>query len=172
MASFARKPDCSSAKHCTGLRYCGAWGILYSCTIILLVCVNNALHLNVPAYDEGLFSNFWRGVKWVLIAIIAPEVALLSAFSSSIRHGNYVASSENWKIKTIANPKQNEQSAHAIPRSSPSAGALVNIKAVQLFARFLVRDSLCDMDFMREWGVSQWTLKASPNSTDTPTTLE
>ncbi|KAF8537306.1 hypothetical protein BDD12DRAFT_645032, partial [Trichophaea hybrida] len=63
-------------------QYRGTWGILYSCLLTLLLCVYNAIHLNVPSQDEGLFSYryYRRMAKWAFIALIAPEVVLVCAY--------------------------------------------------------------------------------------------
>ncbi|KAF8537818.1 hypothetical protein BDD12DRAFT_806637 [Trichophaea hybrida] len=62
-------------------RYRGTWGILWSCTLTLILCVYNALHLNVPAQNEGRFSYryYVRGFKWAFVALIVPEAVLLFA---------------------------------------------------------------------------------------------
>jgi hypothetical protein len=62
-------------------RYRGTWGVLYSCTITLGLCVYTAIHLNIPARDERRVSFFLRKAKWAVIAILAPEVVLYTAWS-------------------------------------------------------------------------------------------
>ncbi|KAF8242337.1 hypothetical protein K440DRAFT_495513, partial [Wilcoxina mikolae CBS 423.85] len=61
-------------------QYRGTASILYSCIITLILCVYSALHPNVPAYGESRLVTYRRAVKWALIALIAPEVVLLSAY--------------------------------------------------------------------------------------------
>jgi hypothetical protein len=58
----------------------GTWGILYSNLFTLSLCVYSAIHLNVPAQGETSSAQFWRKTKWVLVAIVAPEVILYSAW--------------------------------------------------------------------------------------------
>ncbi|KAF8248679.1 hypothetical protein K440DRAFT_642097 [Wilcoxina mikolae CBS 423.85] len=62
-------------------KYRGSWGILWSCTLTLVLCVYNAIHLNVPAHDEGRYFNrfYLRAFKWTLVALIVPEAVLLFA---------------------------------------------------------------------------------------------
>jgi hypothetical protein len=60
--------------------YRGTTSILYSSIITLILCVYSALHPNVPAYGEGRLVIYRRAVKWALIALIAPEVVMLSAY--------------------------------------------------------------------------------------------
>jgi Zn-dependent protease len=44
----------------------GTWNLLYSCGFTLVLCVWTSIHLNVP--------------PWVVIALFAPEVVVLTAF--------------------------------------------------------------------------------------------
>ncbi|KAF8536719.1 hypothetical protein BDD12DRAFT_276022 [Trichophaea hybrida] len=60
-------------------RYRGTWGILYSCTLTLVLCVYNSLHLNVSAEDESQFSRYLRRIKWALTALVVPEDVLTFA---------------------------------------------------------------------------------------------
>lgn len=66
----------------------GTWSLLYSCVFTLFLCVYSAIHINIPARGEPGNAHFWRKVKWVVIAIFAPEVVLYSAWQQY-----YIASS-------------------------------------------------------------------------------
>ncbi|PMD28468.1 hypothetical protein NA56DRAFT_548989, partial [Hyaloscypha hepaticicola] len=57
----------------------GTWGLLYSCTFTLGVCVWTSIHLNVPP-KESPSTSWRRQVKWLFIAVFAPEVVLFTAF--------------------------------------------------------------------------------------------
>lgn len=57
----------------------GTWNLLYSCLFTLTLCVWSAIHLNIPPQGERQRTQLLRKVKWVLIAIFAPEVALFTA---------------------------------------------------------------------------------------------
>ena len=57
----------------------GTWSLLYSCVFTLVLCVWTAIHLNVPSYHESQTSQWLRKLKWVLLAIIAPELGLYTA---------------------------------------------------------------------------------------------
>ncbi|KAF8539509.1 hypothetical protein BDD12DRAFT_882216 [Trichophaea hybrida] len=116
-------------------RYRGTWGILYSCTITLLLCVYNAMHLNVPAYDEGRFANFWRGIKWALIAIVAPEVTLLAAFFQFYQAWRLCMQLEELKGNSIGNPDSIGQSANAISLAYPPASERVQAIIFHWFSR-------------------------------------
>jgi hypothetical protein len=62
----------------------GTWSILYSCLFTLLLCVYTAIHLNVPPFYDTTLSFYLRKVKWVLIAVFAPEIVLYTAFEQFI----------------------------------------------------------------------------------------
>ena len=57
----------------------GTWSLLYSCIFTLVLCVWTAIHLNVPSYRESTISQWLRKLKWVLLAIIAPELGVYTA---------------------------------------------------------------------------------------------
>ena len=59
----------------------GTSDILWSCLITLAACVYNALHLNVPPAKEGKSRFYRRKLKWVAVALFAPEIVLFCAFT-------------------------------------------------------------------------------------------
>ncbi|KAI0847574.1 hypothetical protein F5Y00DRAFT_263484 [Daldinia vernicosa] len=54
--------------------------ILWSCILTLTACIYTALHLNISR-KPCLKKRLWSKVRWVFIAIIAPEAAVYMAFS-------------------------------------------------------------------------------------------
>ena len=64
----------------------GTADILWSCLLTLLACVYTALHLNIPPPGR---TTFWRlfliKVRWVAVALLAPEVVLYSAADQFFR---------------------------------------------------------------------------------------
>ncbi|KAA8911410.1 hypothetical protein FN846DRAFT_440923 [Sphaerosporella brunnea] len=62
-----------------GSRARGTFEILYSCTFTLALCVYTAIHLNVPP-PEPHFTFLRRKTKWALIALLAPELVLYTAW--------------------------------------------------------------------------------------------
>ena len=58
----------------------GTGSVLYSCVFTLGLCVWTALHLNIPPHGEGSWARWLRKVKWLLIALFAPEVVLYTAW--------------------------------------------------------------------------------------------
>jgi hypothetical protein len=58
----------------------GTWNLLYSCGFTLVLCVWTSIHLNVPPPHESAWLAWRRKMKWVVIALFAPEVVVLTAF--------------------------------------------------------------------------------------------
>jgi len=58
----------------------GTMAILQSCVLTLVACVYTAIHLNVPEKNDWQ-SLLLTKVKWVLLALFAPELVLFSAAS-------------------------------------------------------------------------------------------
>ncbi|KAM5385658.1 hypothetical protein ACJZ2D_000857 [Fusarium nematophilum] len=58
----------------------GTFRLLYSCLFTLTLCVYTAIHLNVPRRHETGAQWFWRKLKWVVVAIFAPELVLYAAY--------------------------------------------------------------------------------------------
>lgn len=63
------------------LPYRGTWGILYSCTFTLGLCVYTEIHLNIPARDDTVIIIWLRKLKWMFIALIVPEIVLYTAWA-------------------------------------------------------------------------------------------
>jgi hypothetical protein len=55
----------------------GTSDILRSCLLTIFLCTWTAIHLNVPGPGE---SNIFRKFKWVITAMLAPEVVLFMAW--------------------------------------------------------------------------------------------
>ena len=58
----------------------GTWSVLYSCVFTLSLCVWSAIHLNIPPRGEPPIRQWLRKTNWVIIAILATEVVLYSAW--------------------------------------------------------------------------------------------
>ncbi len=56
----------------------GTMAILQTCVLALFACVYTALHLNVPPKTDFL-STLATKTKWVIMALLAPEVVLYMA---------------------------------------------------------------------------------------------
>ncbi|KAF7947965.1 hypothetical protein EAE96_009035 [Botrytis aclada] len=58
----------------------GTWSLLYSCVGTLAACVYTAIHLNIPPTGEKAYFGWARKAKWVMIALLAPEIVAYTAF--------------------------------------------------------------------------------------------
>ncbi|KAI5810409.1 hypothetical protein BZA77DRAFT_271667, partial [Pyronema omphalodes] len=59
----------------------GTMSLLYSCTFTMFLCVYTAVHLNVPPPGEKKRYFYLRKTKWLLVALLAPEVVVYTAWS-------------------------------------------------------------------------------------------
>ena len=57
----------------------GTLDIIWSCVVTLGICVWAMLHLNVPAESDSQITLFLRRARWMVLAILAPELVLLYA---------------------------------------------------------------------------------------------
>ena len=57
----------------------GTIDIIWSCVVTLGICLWAMLHLNVPARTDGHFTLFLRRVRWMTLALLAPELVMLFA---------------------------------------------------------------------------------------------
>lgn len=57
----------------------GTIDILWSRVSTLFVCLWVMLHLNVPARDEAYWKIHLRKLKWLMLALLAPELVMLFA---------------------------------------------------------------------------------------------
>ena len=55
----------------------GTIDIILACFSTIFISLWVMLHLNVPASDEGIWTGFFRKVRWLLIGALAPEILLL-----------------------------------------------------------------------------------------------
>jgi hypothetical protein len=57
----------------------GTSDIIWSCVVTLTLSVYTAVHLNVPRAGESELKKWSAKLKWVLVAIFAPEIILYTA---------------------------------------------------------------------------------------------
>lgn len=62
----------------------GTFDILSTCIITLLLCVWTAIHLNVPP-PGGYWGPKLRKVRWMILALLAPEIVALVAWDQRKR---------------------------------------------------------------------------------------
>ena len=72
----------------------GTSDILWSCIVTLTACVYTAIHLNVPPPQQGRWQFLWRKLKWVALALFAPEIVLYCALTQLL---------QAWKFKNEMN---------------------------------------------------------------------
>lgn len=82
----------------------GTWQILYSCVFTLVLCVYTAIHLNVPAKSDTALRFWLRKLKWVVVAIFAPEIVVYAAFEQW-----YLARKFLKELKEIASDSDDEK---------------------------------------------------------------
>lgn len=61
----------------------GTYGLLSTCIITLGLCVWTAVHLNIPAQGKSS-RQILRKLKWLLIALLSPEVVVYTAYTQYI----------------------------------------------------------------------------------------
>jgi hypothetical protein len=81
----------------------GTMDIIWSCVATLFVCVWVMLHLNVPAKEDGILTLFIRRMRWLVLALLAPELLMLFAsgqWASAKRSVDDMVSLgyENWSM--------------------------------------------------------------------------
>ena len=59
--------------------YRGTVDIIWTCVITLGICVWAMLHLNVPVRTDSELTLFLRRVRWMTLAVLAPELVMLFA---------------------------------------------------------------------------------------------
>lgn len=70
----AVQSTCNNLHHCRTI-----WNIIWSCIATISACTWVTIHPNVPAPNDTKFAMFWRRVKVVLIALVAPEFIVMWA---------------------------------------------------------------------------------------------
>lgn len=57
----------------------GTIDIIWSCITTLAICCWVMLHLNVPAKNDNLWTLFLRRARWLMLALLSPELVMLFA---------------------------------------------------------------------------------------------
>ncbi|KAF2190298.1 hypothetical protein K469DRAFT_438703, partial [Zopfia rhizophila CBS 207.26] len=79
----------------------GTVSIVVSCLLTLLLCVWQALHLNVPKRGETLWEKLVTNILWITVGIYAPELVVFTAWRqwSSARLLGKIATEEQNKVQ-------------------------------------------------------------------------
>ena len=57
----------------------GTFNLLSICLITLFLCVWTSIHLNLPGSDQRFWPKFLRRLKWIIGALLAPEILIATA---------------------------------------------------------------------------------------------
>ena len=57
----------------------GTIDVIWSCATTIAICCWVMIHLNIPARADSLWTLFARKSRWLLIALLAPELVMLFA---------------------------------------------------------------------------------------------
>lgn len=58
----------------------GTASLVLSCLLTLLLCVWQALHLNVPAQGQTTWQCIYSNIRWIIAGIYAPELVVFTAW--------------------------------------------------------------------------------------------
>lgn len=79
----------------------GTFTIVSSCVLTLSLCVYTAIHLNVRAYGTTELQSWVETTKWVVFAILAPELVVFVAWRQYVS-----ATALNRIVKGLQESKQ------------------------------------------------------------------
>ena len=97
----------------------GTWSLLYSCVFTLVLCVWTAIHLNVPSYQESQISQWLRKLKWVVLAVIAPELGVYAACEQYLQAKELIGELAEKSVKNGSQgPYRTDQSETQLPQKS------------------------------------------------------
>ena len=82
----------------------GTLDIIWSCFFTVFVCTFTVLHLNLPSKTETFWQIQIRKIKWMVFAIVIPEVVTASAFAQRVAARGSVAAMrangyERWSLR-------------------------------------------------------------------------
>jgi len=60
----------------------GTIGLLWSCLVTIFLCTWSAVHPNLPAATDSPYRILWRRVRYLLGALLAPEMLAIIALDS------------------------------------------------------------------------------------------
>ncbi|KAJ6449550.1 hypothetical protein C8R45DRAFT_1130652 [Mycena sanguinolenta] len=73
-APLPHPPDTRATDSCDDINNRSLFNIVWGCLATIFACTWVSVHPNVPPPDQNPLQLFWRRLKMMLIAIIAPEV--------------------------------------------------------------------------------------------------
>ncbi|KAK6443425.1 hypothetical protein LTR95_000252 [Oleoguttula sp. CCFEE 5521] len=57
----------------------GSWAIYQSCIFTFILCIWQAIHVNVPPPGEAPWRQTARKAGWAVLALLAPEIVAANA---------------------------------------------------------------------------------------------
>ena len=58
----------------------GTSSLLQTCLITIGLCIYSAIHLNIPRHGASWWEKFFAKLKWVVVALFAPELVVFTAW--------------------------------------------------------------------------------------------
>ena len=55
----------------------GTVDLIWSCVLVIFTAVWTVIHLNLPAKNDGLRTILIRQMRWIIFAILAPDMVTL-----------------------------------------------------------------------------------------------
>ena len=104
----------------------GTASILFSCILTLFACIYKALHLNIPNEGAGFFWQLIGKVKWMLIALFAPEMTVwvaLDQFLTAWELSRYLTAKDEQRCSEACEAERPDPAEnHGILDPSEAAG--------------------------------------------------
>lgn len=107
----------------------GTSDILYSCILTLFACVYTALHLNIPEPGAGFLRLLRTKCIWVVVALIAPEVALFYAFSQYLEARHLAKTLHEYHVEQRRAPGVEDKAADEDKNVSGVLGIFASVSS-------------------------------------------
>jgi hypothetical protein len=119
LALYCRTTIGAPFKNITGTQFISTWvsvqsgrttkDILYNSVGTLVLCVWNSVHLNIPAVREDKWVTYRRKTKWIIAALLAPELLVFTAFQQWLEVRKFLR-----ELKSIHAERPSEVRIHTI----------------------------------------------------------
>jgi hypothetical protein len=116
------------------------WDILHGCVATLVLCVWNSIHINIAAFREPLWDTLLRKARWVIVALLAPEVIVFIAFQQWLTAQAFLRELKKlWEEKSV----KNGLVCKLLPMCMLISRSLTLCKAVHCLRRVRFRSHVC-----------------------------
>ena len=99
----------------SSMSFRGTPDILWSCLVTLTACIYTAVHLNVPSAHESIWAFLGRKIKWVAVALFAPEILLYTAYAQLAEARRFVQELNALRFDNDGNAVVKEQPTQTEP---------------------------------------------------------